>query len=200
MELLRIGTVSDIANFLVVSWDTIKEIHKTHLKKTYQRIPYEELRYLSIDEISLRKGHSYMTIFSDTETGRIIYAIEGRSSNIISPFLRRLKRRAINLRAIAIDMSAAYYKAVKTELPKVDIVFDHFHAVTLVNRALDELRKEEFQNLKMNDYRAVRGNRFLLLRNYENLDPVKREGLKQLLQVNSRLAKAYILKEQFRMF
>jgi len=200
LELLHFGTVKDVAKFLGVSWDTIKEIHKTHLKKTYQRVPYEELRYLSIDEISLRKGHNYMTIVSDIESGRIIHAVEGKSSEVISPFLKRLRKKAKHLKAIAIDMSAAFYKAIQEELPRVDVVFDHFHAVALVNKALDELRKEEFQAYRDSGEKTLKGNRFLLLRNYESLDPLKKEGLRRLMQMNQRLARAYILKEQFRMF
>jgi len=200
LELLQFGTVKHVAKFLGVSWDTIKEIHKRHLRKTYRKIPYKELRYLSIDEISLRKGHNYMTIVFDIETGRIIYAVEGRSSADISPFLKRLRNKAKTLKAISIDMSNAYIKAVKEQLPNVDVVFDHFHAVALMNKALDELRKEEFEMNRKAGYQTLKGNRFLLLRNYESLDPLKRKGLGQLLQVNDRLARAYILKEQFRMF
>ena len=200
LELRQFGTVKHVASFLGVSWDTIKEIHKQHLKKTYRKIPYLELRYLSIDEISLRKGHNYMTIISDIETGRIIYAVEGRSSADISPYLKRLRKKARHLKAIAIDMSNAYIKAVRQNLPEVDIVFDHFHATALINKALDELRKEEFEMHRKAGYQTLKGNRFLLLRNYENLDPAKSKGLEHLLKMNNRLAKGYILKEQFRMF
>lgn len=200
LELLQFGTVKNVANFLGVGWDTIKEIHKKHLRRTYTKIPYHQLRYLSIDEISLRKGHNYMTIVSDIETGRIIYAVEGRRSTDIQPFLRRLKKRAIHLKAIAIDMSGAYYKAIRSELPKIDVVFDHFHAVALINKALDDLRKEEFKLNQFGKGRPLKGSRFLLLGNYEMLDNVKKEGLKELFRMNSKLSKAYILKEQFRMF
>jgi transposase len=200
LELLQFGTVKHVANFLGVSWDTIKEIHKQHLKKSYQKIPYHELRYLSVDEISLQKGHNYMTIVSDIETGRIIYAVEGRSSADISPFLKRLRKKARHLKAIAIDMSNAYIKAARQHLPGIDIVFDHFHVTALINKALDELRKEEFEMHQKAGYQTLKGNRFLLLRNYENLDPAKSKGLEHLLKMNNRLAKGYILKEQFRMF
>lgn len=200
LELLQFGTVKHVASFLGVSWDTIKEIHKQHLRRTYRKIPYHELRYLNIDEISLRKGHNYMTIISNIETGRIIYAAEGRSSADISPFLERLRKKARHLKAIAIDMSHAYIKAVRKHLSGVDIVFDHFHATALINKALDELRKEEFEMHRKAGYQTLKGNRFLLLRNYENLDPVKSKGLERLLKMNNRLGKGYILKEQFRMF
>lgn len=200
LDLIALGTILGVARFLGVGWDLVKNIHKEHLKKKYQEIPFSELEFLSIDEFSIRKGHNYMTIFVDIRTGRIIHAVEGRSKGDIIPFLKTLATKAKNLKAIAMDMSGPYASAVGLILPKVDIVFDHFHVDALINKALDEIRRQQQNQLESSSKKVVKGKRFLLLRNYNNLDEDAKKGLQALLDINTPLLIAHTLKEQFRMF
>jgi transposase len=200
LDLIALGTILGVARFLGVGWDLVKNIHKEHLKKKYQEPLFSELEYLSIDEFSIRKGHNYMTIFVDIRTGRIIHAVEGRSKHDVTPFLRELAEKAKNLKAIAMDMSGSFASAVKSILPKVDIVFDHFHVDALINKALDEIRRQQQNSLERSSKRVVKGKRFLLLKNYNTLDKSAQEGLKALLDVNAPLLIGHALKEQFRMF
>lgn len=198
--LISLGTILGVAQFLGVGWDLVKNIHKNHLKKKYQDIHFEDLEFLSIDEFSIRKGHHYMTIFVDIRTGRILHAVEGRSKYDVTPFLRELAAKAKNLKAIAMDMSGPFASAVASILPKVDIVFDHFHVDALINKALDEIRRQQQNSLDQTSRKVVKGKRFLLLRSYNSLDKSAQEGLKALLDVNAPLLIAHTLKEQFRLF
>jgi transposase len=178
----------------------VKSIHKEHLKKKYEEIEFDKLEFLTIDEFSIRKGHNYMTIFVDIRTGRIIHAIEGRSQSDIAPFLKELACKAKNLKAIAMDMSGSFSSAVRSILPNVDIVFDHFHVDALIHKALDEIRRQQQNDLERNSKRIVKGKRFFLLRNYDSLDKSAREGLQALLDINAPLLVGHTLKEQFRLF
>jgi len=196
LDLIKLGSILSIAKYLNVSWDLVKDIHKSFLQSKYKTVPFKKLRYLSIDEFSIRKGHKYMTIFVDIETGRIIHAIEGRTKEEISPFLQKLAIKATNLKAIAMDMSVPYFAAISQSLPKVDIVFDHFHVSAVINKALDEIRKSE----QKNHHKVIKGKRFLLLRNYSDLTVDQQSRLDVLLKINESLFKAHALKEQFRMF
>lgn len=198
--LIAISTILGVARFLGVGWDLVKNIHKEHLKNKYLNITFEELEFLSIDEFSIRKGHNYMTIFVDIRTGRIIHAVEGRTKYDVTPFLKELAEKATNLKAIAMDMSGSFASAVQSILPKVDIVFDHFHVDALINKALDEIRRQQQNNLEQSSKKIVKGKRFLLLRNYDNLDKSAQEGLQALLDINAPLLIAHTLKEQFRLF
>lgn len=200
LSLIAIGTILGVARFLGVGWDLVKNIHKEHLKNKYQRIDFESIVFLSIDEFSIRKGHNYMTIFVDIRTGQIIHAVEGRSKGDITPFLKELAVKAKNLKAIAMDMSGSFESAVRSVLPKVDIVFDHFHVNALINKALDEIRREQQKKLEHTPRRAIKGKRFLLLKNYNTLDKSARVGLQALLDINTPLLIAHTLKEQFRLF
>ncbi len=77
------------------------------------------------------------------ETGRIVFAVEGRRKEVIAPSLEKLTKKAKNLQAIAMDMSASYILAVQEILPKIDIVFEHSHVNGFLNKAVDDVRKEE---------------------------------------------------------
>lgn len=200
LDLLGLGTISSVARYLRVGWDLIKEIHKSKLSRTYKTIPLQEINCVGIDEFSIKKGHEYMTIFTDLESGRIIHAVKGRAKEDIQPFLERLCKKAKNLKAIAMDMSGAYYHAVREALPRVDIVFDHYHVAALVNQAIDELRREQQRELDELGKKTLKGSRFLLLKNYDDLSVDRKERLHNLLAVNEPLFTAHCMKEQLRLF
>jgi len=199
-DLLGICTIQDISRFLGISWNVIKKIHKMKLEKLYKKISLKDIKYISVDEFAIRKGHEYMSTFTDIEFGRVIYAVEGRKIEDITPFLLKLKNEAKNLKAIAMDMSVSYISAVQKVLPKIDIVFDHFHINALINKTLDEVRKEQQLNLNKKEQKVLKGQRFLFLKNYESLEPQSKDRLETILRINEPLFKAHSLKEQFRSF
>jgi len=142
-----------------------------------------------------------MTIFTDVRSGRVVHAVEGKDIASVIPFLKQLYKKAVNLKAIAMDMSNAFYSAAKQELPHVDIVFDHFHVTKMMNTALDDIRKEQ-QKICGN---FLKGERFLflknyVLKNYDSLDVNGMERLNTLLAANEPLFVAYTMKEQLRSF
>lgn len=200
IELMRFATIEHTAKFLGVSWNLVKKIHKDHLKRMYQIPDLKSLRYLGVDEFSIRKGHNYMTIFINLETGEIIHAVEGKSMENVTPFLLQLKEHAVQLRAMAMDMNAAYASSATTYLPNIDIVFDRFHVIALLNTAIDEIRRDQQAKCNAVGLRAIKGMRFLLLGNYEKLNPKKQNSLQCLLEANQPIALAHAMKEQIRLF
>jgi len=200
IDLLKFGTIQDVAHFLGTGWDMVKNIHKMKLKSMYKSRPLKNVKYMGIDEFAIRKGHKYMTIFVDLKDGRIIHAVEGKSKDDIRPFLNRLKRHARKLKAVAMDMSASYFWAVREILPDVDVVFDRFHVMGLMTKAIDTFRRGYQRILNDSDRKVLKGSRFIILSNYENLDPEKQTALEALLELNEPLSKMYIMKEQLRLF
>ena len=148
LDLLRFGTVQAVAHLLDVGWDLVKEIHKSKLQSLYRKIPLYEVKDIGIDEFSIKKGHNYMTLFTDLSTGRILHAVEGKGKEDILPFMKKLARKAKNLKAIAMDMSSAFFWSVREVLPHVDVVFDRYHVSALMNRAVDDLRRESQRQLE----------------------------------------------------
>jgi len=165
LDLLRFGTIQSVAHFLNVGWDLVKEIHKSKLQSLYRTIPLSEVKYIGIDEFGIKKGHNYMTLFTDLSTGRILHVVEGKAKTDVLPFMYELARKAKNLKAIAMDMSSAFFWSVREALPEVDIVFDHYHVSALMNRTVDELRREYQNQLDEAGKMTMKGSRFLFLRN-----------------------------------
>ena len=200
IDLLHWMTISGAAKVLSVGWDLIKDIHKEHLQNRYKSPPLKDLKYLGIDEFAIRKGHNYMTIFVDLESGRILHAVEGKAGQDIEPFLKIIKRRARKLEAIAMDMSTGFISAVQEQLPFVPIVFDHYHVSAIMNKGIEDVRREQQAQLDEEGERLLKGTRFLLLKNYEKLDEEKQDRLQSLLQVNAPLFTIHTMKEQLRQF
>ena len=200
LDLLKFGTIRSVAEFLGVGWDLVKEIHKERLGLLYRSIPLHEVKYVGIDEFSLKKGHEYMTVFTDIKTGRILHAVEGKAKEDIRPFLQKLSRKGNKLKAIAMDMSGSYFSAVRQWLPHVDIVFDRYHVSALMNQAIDEIRRDQQKELDALGQKALKGNRFLLLRNYDSLEPDRKTRVDALLKANQPLFMVHSMKEQLRLF
>ena len=199
-NLISISTIQDVSRLLGVNWNVIKKIHKMKLEPLYKKISLESLEYISVDEFAIRKGHTYMTVFTDIVSGKILHAVEGRKVEDIKPFLLKLRKEAKLLQAIAMDMSASYISAVQKFLPEAEIVFDHFHVNALLNKVLDEIRRDQQKHLNQQEEKVFKGKRFLLLRNYETLNSDGKKRLEAILQANEPLFKAHALKEQFRLF
>jgi transposase len=200
LDMLKFGTIRSVAEYLGVGWDLIKNIHKERLQVLYRRIPVHKVEQIGIDEFSFKQGYHFMTVVTDLKTGRVLHAVEGKSKEDIRPFLETLARRAKKLKAIAMDMSSAYFWAVRETLPGARIVFDRFHVVSLMNQAIDELRRDHQAELDALGKQTLKGSRFLLLRNYDSLDPERKGRLDALLSVNRPLFEIHSMKEQLRLF
>ncbi len=198
LELLRDMTIQDVADHLGISWDVIKEIQKADLKRRFDRPKLKHLRHIAIDEISVAKGHRYLTIVLDLESGVVVHVGQGKGGDALSDFWVRLRRSGAKVEAVATDMSPAYIDAVTTHLRGARLVFDRFHVIKLYNDKLSELRRAMHRELKDRMQKDVlKGTRWLLLKRPENLDPARKEPqrLQEALRLNQPLATAYYLKE-----
>ena len=200
MELSRHMTIQDVAHHLDIGWDTVKEIQRTYLSARYARPRLKDLDLLAIDEIAVGKGHRYLTVVLDLVSGAVVFVGDGRGTDSLVPFWRKLKRARAKIRAVAIDMSPAYISAVSGNLPDATIVFDHFHLIKLFNDKLSKLRRELQQKAEGAGKKVFKGTRWLLLKNPDNLSIERNEKqrLEEALRLNSSLATAYYLKEDLR--
>jgi transposase len=203
LELSRRMTIRDVARHLGVGWDLIKEIQKRDLSRRFAKPKLKHLKRIAIDEIAVGKGHRYLTIVMDLEGGAVVFVGDGKGADALKPFWKRLQPSKAKIEAVAMDMSAAYRSAVSTHLPKAKIVFDHFPIVKLFNEKLSELRRAVYREAtEVMHKQALKGTRWLLLKNPENLDEKKDEKkrLEEALALNKPLATAYDMKEDLRRF
>ena len=201
LELSSHTTIADAANHLGVSWDVVKDIQKRYLQRKFSRPKLGRLKQIAIDEIYVGKRHKFLTIVLDLESGAVVFVGEGKGGDALEPFWRRLKAARAKIEAVAIDMSQAYVRAVTSNLPKAILVFDHFHVIKLFNEKLTQLRRDLYREaIDMLQKEVLKGVRWLLLKNPENLEDKRneRERLEEALRINQPLACAYYLKEDLR--
>lgn len=202
LDLSRRMTILDVARHLNVSWDVVKDIQKRDLTRRYARPKLKNLREIAIDEIAVAKGHRYLTVVMDLHSGAVVFVGDGKGGDALKPFWKRLGRRRNKIKAVAMDMSAAYRSAVSTHLKKAVIVFDRFHVMKLFNDKLSDLRRSWYHRAEVDQKQVLKGSRWLLLKNAENLDADKNEKqlLEEALALNKPLATAYYMKEDLRRF
>ena len=201
LELRRCMTMADVARHLGVSGWMVKDIEKRHLEKHFARPRLKSVSRIAIDEISLGAGHRYLTVVLDLESGAVIYVGEGKGAEALKPFWKRLKAAHALIEAVACDMSPAYIQAVVENLPHAVLVFDRFHVVKLFNDRLSDFRRELYREATDKMQKDVlKGTRWLLLKNPDNLneDKQEKERLAEALSLNQPLATAYYLKEDLR--
>ncbi len=202
--LLRAATIKDVAAIVGLSWDVIKDIQKRMLLKRFRLPRLKGVRRIAIDEIAVRKGHRYFTVVLDLDSGKVLFVGDGKGAQALKPFWNRVKRcKQCKIRSVAIDMSPAYISAVRGNLPDSRIVFDRFHIVKLCNEMLTKLRRALYNEAtELMDKKVLKGTRWLLLKNPENLNASRNESkhLQEALALNQPLATAYYMKEELRQF
>ena len=199
LELSRHMTIKDVACHLGISWDVVKEIQKKSLQRRFDKPRLKHVKQIAIDEISTGKGHKYVTIVLDLESGAVLHVGQGKGGDALLAFWRRLRASGAKIEAVATDMSPAYIEAVTACLPRATLVFDRFHVIKLYNEKLSDLRRELHRQLADTMQKDVlKGVRWLLLKRPENLDASRREPerLGEALRLNEPLATAYHLKEE----
>jgi transposase len=203
LELSRSLTILDVARHLDVGWDLIKDIQKRDLARRYAKPKLKHLRAIAIDEIAVARGHRYLTVVMDLDSGAVVFVGDGKGADALKPFWKRLRPSKAQIEAVAMDRSGAYQSAVRAHLASAVIVFDHFHVVKLFNDKLSDLRRRLYREATDVQHKEVlKGTRWLLLKNPENLDEEKDEKrrLKEALKLNEPLATAYYLKDDLRRF
>ena len=201
LELSPHMTIQDVARHLHVGWDVIKEIQRRSLSQRFRKVKVGHLRQIAIDEISIGRGHRYLTVVLDLESGAVVFVGDGKGAEALEPFWKRLKTARAKIQAVAMDMSPSYISAVTTHLRKAVIVFDHFHIIKLFNEKLSDLRRNLYREATEKLHKKVlKGTRWLLLKNPDNLDQSRKEPqrLKDALALNEPLATAYYMKEDLR--
>lgn len=199
-ELCRVLPIQHVASHFGLHWETVKTIDRRRLEREVGTPCYDGLRRLAIDEISVHKGHRYMTIVLDLETGRVVWMGQNRTQATLRRFFAELSTEQIeSIEAVALDMSGAYHEAVRQLCPQAAIVCDLFHLVAKYGReVIDRVRVDESKKHSGPTRRYIKGSRYLLLRNAEKLSTDQRAKLDELLAVNENLSIVYLLKDQLK--
>lgn len=195
----RSATIKDIAEELNLDWDTVKTLEKQYMQAQLAKAGTPGPKVIGIDEISIRKGHTYRIVVSDLIRERPIwFGGDDRSEASMGHFYEWLgEKKCRGIRLAVMDMWKPFRNATNTHAPQAAILFDKFHIMRHLGEALDKVRKEEYARLSDKDRRFIKGQKYTLLSRRENLSTEGRQALKTLLAANKRLNTAYLLKESF---
>ena len=195
----RSSTIKDLAKELHLDWDTVKTLEKQYMAAQLAKAGVPGPKAIGIDEISIRKGHTYRIVVSDLIRARPIWVGgEDRSEKSMGQFYDWLgEKKSGGVRLAVMDMWKPFRNVTCVRAPKAAILFDKCHIVRHLGEALDKVRKSEYARLSGKDRRFIKGQKYTLLSHRENLTLEGRRSLKLLLAANKRLNTAYLLKESF---
>jgi len=199
-ELCRFMTIKEVAEHLDLDPRSVKEIDKQYLRQNFSNCDYTGLCVLMIDEIAVRKGHCYMTVVADYFTGRVVWMGPGRDKTTLGAFFATMsdqQKQAIE--AIAMDMWGPYINRVRFHCPQAKIVFDFFHLVQAFGRVIDKVRRREYHKASTSGRKVLKGSRYVLLKNEDNLTDRQRNHLRSILALNKTLSTMYVLKDQLKL-
>jgi transposase len=195
----RQASIRDVAKELRLDWETVKTLEKQYMEAQLARAGRPGPKAIGIDEISIRKGHSYRIVVSDLERKRPIwFGGQDRTEASMAQFYAWLgERKSHRIRLAVMDMWKPFRKATAAAAPQAAILFDKFHIMRHLGEALDKVRKAEYARLSGKDRRFIKGQKYTLLAHHENLSLDGKRSLALLLAANKRLNTAYLLKETF---
>lgn len=200
VELRSEMCISAIAEFFGIDWKTVKDCEKRHLQKKFKYIPLKNVEVIGIDELYVKTQgrEKYITIVRDLETGAVLYVGDGKGADSLQAFNLKLKHSKAKITTVAMDMSKAYVSWVKNTLPEALIVFDHFHVIKLMNEKLDKVRRRVAGEIDEEQRKLLKKQRYLFLRNVENLEPDAKQLLDNLRNVFKELGDVSMMKEGLR--
>jgi transposase len=166
-----------------------------YVEQALARADFSKVTRVAVDETAAKRGQNYISLFVDIDQRRVLYVADGKDAKTVAAFAADLEAhggKAENIAEVCIDMSAAFIKGVGDHLPEAAITFDKFHAVKLVNDAVDEVRRAEAKERP-----ELKRSRYLWLKNERNLSAGQRASLGSLTRTNLKTARAYQLRLAF---
>ena len=203
VRLCAVLAIKHVAEFFDLDWDTVKAIDKASLTENLGPVDLSGVEVVAMDEFAIQKGHRYATVVVEPMTKRVLWVGRGRGREDVRAFFEQLGDEGRSrLKAVVMDMNGAYAEEVHAQCPQAEIVYDLFHVVAKYGReVIDRVRVDEANRLRADKRarRVIKGARWLLLRNAENIVKVEdRIRLQELLKANRHLLTVYVLKDDLK--
>jgi transposase len=195
LELSKNMPVRHISKLLKVSDYKVWSVLESYIEKALAFSDNSNVTKLGIDETSIKKRHAYISQFVNLEERKTIHVAEGKDNTVLKDFkdfFECTNGKTSNITDVSIDMSPAFIKGVKENMPNAEITFDKFHIIKKINEAVDLVRKSEAQQNKV-----LRGTKFIFLRNEENLTESQKDKKNELSKMNLETFRAMHIRENF---
>ncbi len=201
-SLCKIMTQKAAAEILCMPGSTLSDLLHRIITKTRKGHKIRGLTTLGVDEISFCKGHKYATIVYDLDRSRVLWVGQGKGRKTIDEFFDNelSAYQKSNIKWASCDMSLAYIGAIKDHCPNASLVIDRFHVVKALNKAVDEVRMEQWRELDSAGRQSIKGLRWLLAMHSDNRSKGHTRFLNDLHKGNRRIHRAWVLKDEFEHF
>ena len=198
-----------------LSWQEVASIFQTSWEQVYRSVEsvvsygllhrsLDGIEAIGVDEVQCGRGHQYMTVVYQLNGNkkRLLHIAKDRTVKSLLRFCRILNATQLQaIRYVCSDMWKPYLKVIRKKLPQALHILDRFHIVALLNKAVDEVRRQEVKRLRSEGYDDVlTKGRYCFLKNPENLTDKQQVKLDDMLQYDLKSVRAYLLKESFQAF
>jgi len=196
--LARQTDITSVTSILGMAWRTVGRIVRRVGEARLDPDRWTGLTRIGVDEFSERKRHHYLTVVLDHDTGKVVWASQGKTAETLCTFFDLIgQEQCEGIATVTIDMSAAYEKAIRERLPNATIIFDRFHVQQLSSDAVDEVRRSQHRARQdagaTEEATVITGTRFALLKNPSNLTRDEGRKLRAVQDNNAQLFRAYLL-------
>jgi len=197
LQLVSNMTVFKVSKLINVSDDKLWRLMEKYVDISLLERDLENVKAIGLDETSRKKGHNYITLFVDLDKRKTIFITEGKSNKTIIDFKDDLEKHngdISKIKDVSCDMSPAFIKGVKENMPNAEITFDKFHIIKIINKAVDEVRRSEAKLESI-----LKNSRYVVLKNRENLTKTQKSKLEELMlsKLNLKTLRAYHIRETF---
>ena len=197
----RVLTWKQVADLFHCTWGTVASAVEEAVRYGLRHRDLSGVTHIGIDEISRKRGHVYVTNVYDLKRRCLLWSGEGRCKETLESFFEWFgEERAQQLEGVCCDMWQPYVDVIKARAPKSVLVFDKFHIVQHLSKAVDQVRREEIREKGKSHKSLVAKTRYIWLKNPWNLTDRQQARLSNLEHLNLKINRAYLLKEVFREF
>lgn len=201
IDVLRETDVLGATRILRISWDEAHHIMERAVERGQAAKSELGLRQMGVDEKAIAKGHKYFTLVNNLEKGTVEYISDERKTESLNSFFVKLTpEQRENIEAVAMDMWEPYEHSVHAHVPNAasKIVFDRFHIMQHMGKAVDTVRKQEHKELRAEGDETLKGSKYLWLYSWENVPEQHRARFEELRRINLKTGRAWAIKESLR--
>ena len=201
LEMEQECSLESVTRILGVDWHLCQELQERAVERGLLRKPAGIPKRIGVDEKSFAKGHKYETLVYNIDAGTVEYVCDNREQSSLESYYRRFtKEELASVEAIAMDMWDPFIAATKAFIPQANrkIVFDRYHIMRLIVKAVDDVRKQEHQALMEGNVNVLKGTKYFWLWNEENVPEYHREEFEWLRSLDLKVCRARAIKENFR--
>lgn len=198
IDWMKEASLSAVCRLLGISWDEAAGIQERAVRRGLERREAVSPKRIGVDETSFQKGHEYVTVVSNQESGNVLYVADDHKQGSLDGFYSGLsKGQRSEIELVSMDMWAPYIASTREYVPGAEekISFDKFHVAKHLGNAVDKVRRREHKALAEEGCGDLKGTRYLWLRKAENLSPQRWADLRALRRRTLKTAQAWAVKE-----